>query len=179
MEYGRLKFSNLDNLQFIEIPAISKYISLDFKYNNQIYHIFNKNKHTVLYKKKQNNQEELLEKICNKEILTSELIKFKNNKIELNSIDKENFVKVLYKYELIDTNIAQLKLEILEEQDKEIENEYLNKAKKIIQKINNLEEELKQVYDECFNKRNIIKIKLNKVIEDKKENHKGENNEIN
>lgn len=169
----KLKISDLNKLKFTSMPEKSG--AIHFKYNDIDYHIYpNVNEEdweqTFLNKGRMKNNE-YREEIgyVDKFITKDELIKFKYNKRTLSSINKENFVKVLYKYGLIDTDINELRLEALNDKEKEIENEYQKQSDRINQEIKRLQVELQKFLNKKLEKEGKIQEERNNILKDIKE----------
>ena len=105
-----LKINDLDKLKITSITRV-----IHFKYDNENYFIHENRDDTIttaLYKGRTKFKNECLKSRYG---FINNLIKYKNNKKVLSAIDKRNFVKKLYKTELIDTDIEDIKIEVEKE----------------------------------------------------------------
>lgn len=106
------KINDLDKLKITSITAV-----IHFKYDGEDYFIHINTGYTTttaLYKGRTKYKNECLKSQYG---FSRNLIKYKNNKKVLSAIDKRNFVKQLYKMELIDTDIEEIKAEVKAEKE--------------------------------------------------------------
>lgn len=127
-----LKINDLDKLKFTSITSV-----IHFKYDNEDYYIHENQDFTeitALYKGATifNN-----EYIKGQYGLIKNLIKYKNNKKVLSAIDKRNFVKKLYKAEIIDIDIEDIKIEVKKE--KKEYKEIQDKIRELQNRLNELD----------------------------------------
>lgn len=122
-----LKIEDLSKLKITSLTAV-----IHFKYDDKNYFIHTNNESTTsttLYEGRTKFKNEPL-KSCWGYI--PNLIKYKNNKMVLSSIDKRNFVKKLYKANLID---------VYDEIKEEVENEKIE-YQNLVEQINKLNQRL-------------------------------------
>jgi hypothetical protein len=120
-----LEISDLDKLKFTSITNV-----IHFKYDDEFYFIHeggDYTKTTQLYKGRSKYKNEFIKATYG---FIPNLIKYKNNKKVLSAIDKENFIEKLYRADLIDTTIEEIKSK------SEYKNQRCKELKEIIQKAN-------------------------------------------
>lgn len=109
-----MKIVDLDKLKFTSIKYGGDIIH--FKYDGEDYTLKNGGTAATLVTRLLKGRMKChLESISSKYGMISNLIIYKNNKRTLSSIDKENFVKMLAKYKLIEPTEEQQRLLILDE----------------------------------------------------------------
>ena len=127
-----LKIKDIDKLKITSITRV-----IHFKYDNEHYFIHENQDYTTttaLYKGRSKFKNECIK---SKYGFINNLIKYKNNKKVLSAIDKRNFVKKLYRAELIDTDIEEIKEEVEKENQECIElNKTIQKCYERLREIN-------------------------------------------
>lgn len=109
-----MKIVDLDKLKFTSIKYGGDIIH--FKYDNEDYTLENGGTEMTLVTRLSKGRMKChLEYISSMYGIISNLIIYKNNKRTLSSIDKENFIKKLVKYKLIEPTEEQQRLLILDE----------------------------------------------------------------
>lgn len=109
-----LVIEDLNKLKFTSIKNV-----IHFKYDNEDYFIHENTSETTtttIYKGRSKYKNECLKSRYG---FIPRLIQYKNNKNTLSSIDKEIFVKKLYKAELINTTIEHIKDQVNSEIEEE------------------------------------------------------------